>query len=258
MWLLLYGRGTFKALERMIHPDDSTPWAVSKNSVVATVAPVLLVLGIVIVLWLIRGRAEPRLGVVPRRNRCELVWIPVSFLLACGAGTIRTLVNDQATRLFPDQVHQYSETGLEQGDFPMLATLTLIPGPAEEIILVPALILLLRQGGARPWVAVMIAVVARVGIHLYYGWPMILGWAIWALLLIAIWRVTGTVLGAVLAHALNNLVVSMQLTGTPGGAELAIVYSVLGWVGLVAVLLLLVWWWKNKKSASAVGTGVRV
>ncbi|WP_270241472.1 CPBP family intramembrane glutamic endopeptidase [Rothia kristinae] len=167
-------------------------------------------------------------------------------------------MHDQAEQFFPDQVHRYRETALDQGDFPMLATSMLISGPAEEIILVPALILLLRQGGARPWVAVMIAVAARVGIHLYYGWPMILGWAIWALLLIAIWRATDTVLGAVLAHALNNLVASMQLTGTPGGAELASVYSVLGWVGVFAFPAMFVWWWENKKSASAAGTGVPV
>lgn len=95
---------------------------------------------------------------MPRWNRWELVCIPASLILACGAGKIQTLVNDQAEQFFPDQVHRYRETALDQGDFPMLATSMLISGPAEEIILVPALILLLRQGGARPWVAVMIAV----------------------------------------------------------------------------------------------------
>lgn len=262
MWFLAYGPGTFIALERMTHPVESAPWAVTKKSVVDTVAPVVLALGVMPAVWLIFGRSGPRLGVVPRWNRWELVWIPASFLLACGAGKILTLTNDLAAHFFPDQVHRYRETGLDQGDFPMLATSMLISGPAEEIILVPALILLLRQGGARPWVAVLIAVAARVGIHLYYGWPMILGWAIWAFLLIAIWQVTGTVLGAVLAHALNNLAASMQLTGIPAGTELGVIYSVLGWVGLVAILLLFVWlflqWWEHKKSASAAGTGVPV
>lgn len=264
MWFVGYGPGTVAALERMIHPDDSTPWAVTKDSVVDTVAPVVLILGLVPAVWLICvrvcGLAWPRLGVVPRWNRWELVWIPASFFLACGAGRILTMVNGQAVRSFPDQVHRYRETGLDQGDFPMLATSMLISGPAEEVILVPVLILLLRQGRARPWVAVMIAVAARVGIHLYYGWPMILGWATWALLLIAIWRVTGTVLGAVLAHALNNLIASMQLTGAPGGDQLEIIYTVLGWAGLAAFLPLCTWlflqWWHNRKTGPAAGVGL--
>lgn len=56
MWFLAYGPGTFVALERMIHPDDSTPWSVSKDSVVATVTPVLLVLGVMSAVWFICGR----------------------------------------------------------------------------------------------------------------------------------------------------------------------------------------------------------
>ena len=259
MWFLAYGPNTFVALGRMTHPVESTPWAITKEDVVDTVAPVLLVLGIMPAVWLISGRSGPRLGVVPRWNRWELVWIPASFLLACGAGKILTLVNDLAAHLFPDQVHRYRETGLDQGDFPMLATSMLISGPAEEIILVPALILLLRQGRARPWVAVLLAVAARVGIHLYYGWPMILGWAIWALLLISIWRVTGTVLGAIFTHALNNLTASMQLTGIPTGDELADIYMVLGWVGIAAFLPLCAWlllqWQHDRKSAPAAGAG---
>lgn len=263
MWFLAYGPNTFVALGLMVHPVESTPWAITKETVVDTVAPVLLVLGVMPAVWLICdrvcGQTWPRLGVVPRWNRWELVWIPASFLLACGAGRILTLVNDLAAHLVPDQVHRYRETGLDQGDFPMLTTSMLISGPAEEIILVPALILLLRQGGARPWVAVMIAVAARVGIHLYYGWPMIFGWGIWALLLIAIWRVTGTVLGAILAHALNNLTASMQLTGIPGGDALADIYTVLGWVGIAAFLPLCAWlflqWQHDRKGVPAADAG---
>ncbi|MFC3297882.1 CPBP family glutamic-type intramembrane protease [Clavibacter michiganensis] len=74
-------------------------------------------------------------------------------------------------------------------------------GPTEELALLGVVVVGLRRIGC-PWVVVCItAVVVRLPFHMYYGVGAI-GLSVWVLLLVLIYRRTGTIWGIIVAHSL--------------------------------------------------------
>lgn len=89
---------------------------------------------------------------------------------------------------------------------------TAMAGPAGELALVVVPVMLLRATNYG-WATVAVtAVVLRVPFHLYDGWAA-LGLTVWALLAVALYRRTGSILGPILAHAAHNV-----MTNYPDGA----------------------------------------
>ncbi|MBD4562999.1 hypothetical protein GUG69_00150, partial [Xanthomonas citri pv. citri] len=60
-----------------------------------------------------------------------------------------------------------------------------------------------------------------------------------ALLLVVIWRVTGTALGAIAAHVLNNLVAALTHSPAPGAAAWGATYTWLSVAGLILLIALI-------------------
>ena len=114
-------------------------------------------------------------------------------------------------------------------------------GPAEELALVAVPVMLLRAT-KYGWATVAItAVILRVPFHLYYGWAA-LGLTIWALLAVALYRRTGSILGPILAHAIHNV-----MTIYPDNALMVRAILCYGAIGVMGWTL-----WRASKPAEIV------
>lgn len=82
-------------------------------------------------------------------------------------------------------------------------------GPMEELALLAVVVTVLRRSGYSWAVVFVVAVIVRVPFHVYYGWGSLM-LAVWAVLMVALYRRVGTAVPIAAAHALWNL------TGTPG------------------------------------------
>jgi len=181
----------------------------------------------------------PDTGITPRKDRREWFWIPAAFVMACGANLIKMVMTDQAQAWFPDHTHLYRTNATSEHALPSLLVSMLTSGPVEEIVLVPGLILLLISGRCPRWLAITFAVVFRAAFHLYYGLPVAPGFLVWALLLVAIWQITGTALGAVLAHALNNFIAALGHTAVAGAHTWGQIYTGLSVAGIAMMIALI-------------------
>lgn len=98
-------------------------------------------------------------------------------------------------------------TDLERsdGDLELLREISSgLAGPSEELALMALLVAVGRGAGWRWGVIVAVAVAVRVPFHLYYGWSAI-AFALWAALVVLLYRRTGALLAVVLAHSAWNL-----------------------------------------------------
>lgn len=101
-------------------------------------------------------------------------------------------------------------------------------GPMEELALLAMVVTVLRRSGYTWPVVYTVAVVVRVPFHLYYGWgALLLG--VWAFLIVALYKRTGSALPIAAAHAL------WDLGATPGFEALQII-KVLCAMGGILVL----------------------
>ncbi|NOW00424.1 CPBP family intramembrane glutamic endopeptidase [Isoptericola chiayiensis] len=83
-------------------------------------------------------------------------------------------------------------------------------GPMEETALLGVVVVALRRAGYS-WIIVCItAACVRVPFHLYYGWEALLV-SVWAVLLVALYRRTGTLAPIVAEHATWNLLTTPQI-----------------------------------------------
>ena len=241
LWALGFLFPTISAVQLMFRPlpDGRLPWTTSLDLAIATaviaVANVVLTCG-ALKIW---GFSLTDAGILPRRNRREWFWIPAACLMACGANLIKEVMIGHAQAWFPEHTHLYRSQATTDEALPSLLVTMLTAGPSEEIVLVPGLILLLVAGRCPLWLATTIAVAARTAFHLYYGAPVAAGVIVWALLLVVIWQVTGTALGAVAAHMLNNLIAA--ISHTPGTTTDAweTAYTWISLAGLVLMIALI-------------------
>lgn len=241
IWAFGFLLPTIAAVYLMIHPlpDGQLPWSTHLDRAIATAAIAAVNVGITCVLLRMWGFSLTGAGILPRRNRREWFWIPAACLMACGANLIKEVMINHAQAWFPEHTHLYRSQATTDEALPSLLVTMLTSGPSEEIVLVPGLILLLIAGRCPLWLATTIAVAARTAFHLYYGAPVAAGVIVWALLLVVIWQVTGTALGAVAAHMLNNLIAAIShAPGTTTDAwETAFTWiSVAGLVLMIALI----------------------
>ena len=241
IWAFGFLFPTIGAVYLMFHPlpDGQLPWSTHLERAIATAAIAVVNVGMTCVLLRMWGFSLTGAGILPRRDRREWFWIPAACLMACGANFIKEVMVDHAQAWFPEHTHLYRSQATTDEALPSLLVTMLTSGPSEEIVLVPGLILLLVAGRCPLWLATTIAVAARTAFHLYYGAPVAAGVIVWALLLVVIWQVTGTALGAVAAHMLNNLIAAIShAPGTTTDAwETAFTWiSVAGLILMIALI----------------------
>ena len=92
-------------------------------------------------------------------------------------------------------------------------------GPTEELVLLALVVTALRRAGYSWRVVCIVAVVVRVPFHLYYGWGAIF-LAVWAVLMVALYRRVGTAVPIAAAHAM------WDITGTPGFTEIGTIVKI--------------------------------
>lgn len=241
IWAPSYGAATFSAVTLLLHPlpDGQLPWSTDPQPAVASAVLSILLLYITCIFLHLRGFQISNTGITPRKDRREWFWIPAAFLMACGANLIKTVMTDRAQEWFPTHTHLYRFEATSENALPSLLISMLTTGPAEEIILVPGLILLLISGRCPRWLAITIAVTARTAFHLYYGLPVAPGFVVWALLLVLIWQVTGTIHGALLAHILNNFIAALGHTTAFNTYAWDVAYTLFSVAGIILMIALI-------------------
>lgn len=120
-------------------------------------------------------------------------------------------------------------------DDPLLTALNVIDngmaGPTEELALLALVVVALRATG-HTWPVVVIAAIAvRVPFHLYYGWGAI-GLAVWAALMVALYKRTGAIVAIILEHATFNM---LNYAGDIGGI-LKTVFALSGFAVVMVII----------------------
>lgn len=92
-------------------------------------------------------------------------------------------------------------------------------GPTEELVLLALVVTALRRAGYSWRVVCIVAVIVRVPFHLYYGWGAIF-LAVWAVLMVVLYRRVGTTVPIAAAHAM------WDITGTPGFTEIGTIVKI--------------------------------
>jgi hypothetical protein len=105
-----------------------------------------------------------------------------------------------------------------------------LAGPSEELALMALVVIALRTSGYGWRTVLVVAVLVRVPFHLYYGWGAI-GLALWAVLIVGLYRRTGALTAIIVAHSAWNLAIYL-----PGATStyLTLAVVLLGIVGLAA------------------------
>ena len=120
-------------------------------------------------------------------------------------------------------------------DDPLLKVLNIVnsgmAGPSEELALLALVVVALRATGHSWTVVVLAAIVVRVPFHLYYGWGAI-GLAVWAALMVVLYRRTGAIVAIILEHATFNL---LNYAGEAGGL-LRVLIAIAGFA-VVAIVI---------------------
>lgn len=117
-----------------------------------------------------------------------------------------------------------------------------LAGPGEEIVVLALPLVFLRVGKWR-WSAVFaVALVLRLAYHVYYGWPVV-GFAVWALLVMVIYLRTHAILGLILAHSYWDLTIGVGNYWSHTARALmfaTVVLSLIVWAALALVWKLIV------------------
>jgi len=98
------------------------------------------------------------------------------------------------------------------GDYPMPDTpaiaqligvlpMALMAGIGEELLVVAFLVVAMERLGAKPWLIYVVAVLARLAYHVYYG-PGVIGLAIWAVAAVWVFRRTRLIVPSIAVHVL--------------------------------------------------------
>lgn len=111
---------------------------------------------------------------------------------------------------------------------------TLMAGPTEELALTLLVVVALRTVGTPWWLVVVAAVVVRVPFHLYYGWGYV-GLVIWPVLIVLLYRLTGQIVGIVVAHSLFNATSFLPADATDAVRDLLLNLGILVAIALLAI-----------------------
>lgn len=211
LYVIGWGEGVRVAIVMLfgwVSIPDEWPVGTVQDRTTSIVRDIAVVLIAAALIWAFRQYANA--SVRPASWRTSLKTFPVAyFAIAMGFGvrfgldTVFGLTSNQFTT--------------QPFDDPFLAVLNIVSdgmaGPTEELVLLALVVVALRATG-HSWVVVVAAAIAvRVPFHLYYGWGAV-GLAIWAVLMVLLYRRTGAILAIVLAHATFNV---LTYAGDLGG-----------------------------------------
>lgn len=203
LFLAGWGEGTVMALRVLLGAlYVPTPYdAATVGHQLLTIAqPVAVTVVAVAVLVLFRRLPAPGAPFpVVRRS----TWLKTLFVAQLGplAGFTLLSVFRAAGVPSPDYPHPPIEGG---GALLLYVLNSAMAGPSEELALLAVVVTVLRRAGYG-WTTVCITAVAvRVPFHMYYGWGA-LSLSVWALLMVALYRRTGTAVPIALAHAFFNI-----------------------------------------------------
>ncbi|MGO3233200.1 MAG: CPBP family glutamic-type intramembrane protease [Microbacterium sp.] len=218
VFLLGWGRATYNALEILLGwstVPTHRPVGTTNGAVLALIQEIAIVLIAAALIWAFRQYAHARPAAASWRTSIKT--FPVSYIaVLLGFGTASFV-----SWLFQLTEHTF---GVEDLSDPLLAVLTIInagmAGPAEELALLALVVVALRAAG-HGWTIVFLAAAAvRVPFHLYYGWGAF-GLAVWACLIVLLYKRTGAIAAIILGHATFNLVNYIPVIG--GAPKLVIV-----------------------------------
>lgn len=249
MWLFAWG---LPMLSNLVPDDgsgnssDGNPWSSGPESTIITITLTAVSL-IFLIIGIKTCKIRPRaVGLTIPARASSLYWLPAAFLMALGAGRIQNWLNE-IIKNHSSTIPTYDPGTLTGSEAAYTLFSVTISGPAEELCLIIGIITLARIGlykhpRAGIIVGIVLALLARIGIHLYYGTALAPAYGLWALLLVGIWWITPSIWGQVAAHLAYNSYSILQMTEA-GGDGWRSLYHGLAWAGLAVMaihLLLLI------------------
>ncbi len=188
---------TLAAISTLLNgpPDDAT---VDAGELIffsiLTPAITAVLAGIAVARWRPKDRVRPSW-------RTQVATFPVYLAVVYCAASFMLWLGDVSG----SGVNRLSDLERADGDLELLREISSgLAGPSEELALMALLVAVGRGAGWRWGLVVAVAVAVRVPFHLYYGWSAI-AFALWAALVVLLYRRTGALLAIVLAHSAWNL-----------------------------------------------------
>jgi hypothetical protein len=211
LWCLGFGTATIAAVKILLGIpsaplalDDSAASLHSQTVHLAQDASFAIVAGLLLLaLAALPRHTAPQLQ-RPRVNRWVAGSLSIPFAaVASEIGFDAVMLLNAVLRL-PQQGYPALTVDGTSAQLLWLANLALA-GPVEEFALLGIVVVGLRRVG-HSWTVVCIAAVAvRLPFHLYYGWGAA-GLTAWVLLVVLVYRATGTLWGIVLEHSLWDVI----------------------------------------------------
>ena len=198
LFVLGWGSGTVRAVQVALG-QDLTFGVVTDLSATIDIARRLAIAGTAWALVYVMRRASHSTP-VRASWRTQAIVVPVAMAAAAAGFLLYRLISTIGGLT----THEYPEVEHETASSAVLDVIaSMMAGPSEELALMALVVTALRTTGYSWTVVCITAVVVRVPFHLYYGWGAI-GLGLWAVLIIALYRRTGALLGIITAHALFN------------------------------------------------------
>lgn len=242
-----WGGGTVRAVDALMN-GTRTPTPLGPDTVfvqtLAVASDIALAATAIGLIFVFRGGFAPPAPWVTISPRTYLYAIPVALaVLTLGMGIM------QAPTLVGIPFQPFPSQHVDGILANVLWGITLaMAGPTEEAVLLGLVVTALRRSGYSWTVVGIVAVLVRIPFHLYYGWGAIL-LAVWALLFVALYRRTGTIVPMVIAHTVFNIAALPPF----GDVGLAIKVVIL----LVSTVLTLWMIWRRTMPKPAPGATVR-
>ncbi|GAA1705343.1 CPBP family glutamic-type intramembrane protease [Propioniferax innocua] len=148
------------------------------------------------------GSPLPLRAIAGRPPRLTVVLIPVIMAIIATAFAIGMSLAEAG--VMGDYTPRSSRLDGSLGLGIRYAVYSVVAGTMEEISVLLVPVVLLRASGHR-WLMVYLAcIVMRLAFHVDYGLPIAAGLAIWAAMMVVLYRATQQILALLVAHGLYN------------------------------------------------------
>ncbi len=239
LFLLGWGAGTGAAIATLFgwvpHPPPLTNDLPSVRRQVIGIASQLFLAGFAG--WAMFTWKRPRRPVPLSHGLATLpVYIVAMALGFMAVGVVSTVLQ------LPQHDYPWAEVAAGKA-FTLAAINDVMPGPAEELVLLGLVVVGLRRAGYSWWVVYLVAIAVRVPFHLYYGWGAF-AIAVWPAIAVYLYRRSGAIWGLVAGHALWDLTSFLSVQLQWPAAELR---TYAGAFGSIVVLFVL----QNRLTAPA-------
>lgn len=241
IWLSGWGISTIYSLFTLGSAENSdNPWSSGLDALLNTTLLTGTSLACLIIALRTYKIRPAALGLTIPLRPTSLYWLPAAFLMALGAVLILNLTQDLITTLTP-VTPQNSPNTIPDHEAKYTLLSVIISGPAEELCLITALITLPRialphHPHTATLIGILLALAARVGLHIYYGPGLAPAYGVWALLLIGVWWITPSVWGQFAAHLAYN-VFSVATRTSLDTSLWETIYHVLAGVGIALIII---------------------